>query len=95
MPDVHDPRLEALADISEGQRVELDEHPVLRGGGEPFSLIMSTVREVPEGHVLRLRAMFRPVPFLDAMRARGRTHWVEHGEDDDWIVWFYRTRDAA
>ncbi len=95
MPDIHEPRPEALAAITEAECVELDVRPVLRDGGEPFSLIMSTVREVPEGHVLRLRATFKPVPLFGVMRARGWRHWVEHGEGDDWIVWFYRTDDAT
>jgi hypothetical protein len=94
MPDVHEPRPEALADITEDERVELDVRPVLRDAGEPFSLIMGTVREVPEGHVLRLRATFKPVPLFGVMRARGWRHWIEYGEGDDWVVWFYRTKDV-
>ncbi len=93
MPDVHEPRPEALAEITEAERVELDVRPTLRDGGEPFSLIMETAGRVPEGHVLRLRATFKPVPLFGVMRARGWKHWVEHGEGDDWVVWFYRTRD--
>lgn len=27
------------------------------------------------------------------MRARGWKHWVEAGDGDDWVVWFYRTSD--
>ena len=95
MPDVHEARPEALAGITEAERVELDVRPVLREGGEPFSLIMSTAAQVPEGHVLRLRATFKPVPLFGVMRTRGWKHWTERGEGDDWIVWFYRTRDFS
>ncbi len=93
MPDVSEPRPEPLAAITEAERVELDVRPILRDGGEPFSVIMKAVGEVPPGHVLRLRATFKPLPLYGVMRARGWKHWVEHGEGDDWIVWFYRTKD--
>lgn len=83
-----------LAGLTENERVDLDVRPILREGGEPFSLIMETAGRVPEGHALRLRATFKPVPLLGVMRAKGWKHWIEHGEGDDWIVWFYRARDA-
>lgn len=95
MPDAPAARPEALAGITEAERVELDVRPILREGGEPFSLIMETAASVPEGHVLRLRATFRPVPLFGVMRARGWKHWVEHGEGEDWIVWFFRAADFA
>lgn len=87
------PRPASLAGVTERERVELDVRPVLRDGGEPFSLIMETVGRVPDGHVLRLRATFKPVPLFGVMRVRGWKYWIEYGEGDDWIVWFYRTRD--
>lgn len=86
-------RPEVLQSITEDECVELDVRPILREGGEPFGQIMSTLGEVPEGHVLRLRATFKPTPLFGVMRAKGWKHWIERGEGDDWIVWFYRARD--
>ena len=80
-----------LARVSETDCVDLDVRPILRGGGEPFSLIMETAASVPAGHVLRLRATFKPVPLFAVMRVRGWSHWVERGDGDDWTVWFYRS----
>lgn len=86
-------RPEVLQSITADERVELDVRPILREGGEPFGKIMSTLGDVPEGQVLRLRATFKPTPLFGVMRARGWKHWIERGGGDDWIVWFYRTRD--
>lgn len=60
-PDVRRPA--PLAGVTERERVDLDVRPILREGGEPFSLIMETAGRVPAGHVLRLRATFKPAPF--------------------------------
>lgn len=92
MPDIADPRPAALSDDA---CVELDVRPILRDGGEPFSLIMETAGRVPDGHALRLRATFKPTPLFGVMRMRGWKHWIERGEGDDWIVWFYRSRDLS
>ncbi len=88
--DVREAMPDALAGLTEAERVDLDVRPILRDGGEPFSVIMKAVGAVPAGHALRLRATFRPVPLYAVMRVRGWKHWVERGEGDDWIVWFYR-----
>jgi len=79
-----------LAGLSEDRFVELDVRPILRSGGEPFSLIMETAGRVPPGHVLRLRATFKPVPLFGVMRLQGWAHWIARGEGDDWEIWFYR-----
>ena len=86
MPGIQEPRPGAPADITGAERVELDVRPILLDGGEPFSVIMAAVGNVPVGHVLRLRATFKPVPLFGVMRARGWRQWVEHGAGDDWIV---------
>jgi uncharacterized protein (DUF2249 family) len=72
--------------------VQLDVRPILRGGGEPFSVIMEAVGRAGTDGALRLRATFEPKPLFRVLGAQGFRHWVEHGEGDDWIVWFYRER---
>jgi hypothetical protein len=80
----------ALSTISEDAVVDLDVRPILRDGGEPFSQIMDAAATVPGDGALRLRATFKPTPLFGVMRMRGFKHWIEHGEGDDWIIWFYR-----
>lgn len=82
-----------LATLPASHFVELDVRPILRNGGEPFTLIMETASHVPAGHVLRLRATFKPVPLLGVMRVKGWAHWIAHGEGEDWEIWFYRLDD--
>ncbi|HEX6939506.1 MAG TPA: DUF2249 domain-containing protein [Longimicrobiales bacterium] len=73
-----------------GERiVDLDVREDLRQGREPFSRIMAARRSLPEGGVLRLRAIFEPVPLYAVMAKQGFAHWTERLAEDDWRVWFY------
>jgi len=86
-------RPELLESVTEEELVDLDVRPILRDGGEPFGKIMSTLQEVSEGHVLRLRATFKPTPLFGVLGAKGWSYWIEKGEGEDWIVWFYQAED--
>jgi uncharacterized protein (DUF2249 family) len=69
--------------------LDLDVRDDLRQGREPFSRIMAAKRSLPEGGVLRLRAIFEPVPLYAVMARQGFEHWTEKLGEDDWRVWFY------
>lgn len=86
-------RPEILQPVGEEDIVELDVRPILQDGGEPLDKIMSTIQEVRDGQVLRLRATFKPTPLFGVLGAKGWSHWIERGEGEDWIIWFYRAGD--
>jgi uncharacterized protein (DUF2249 family) len=75
--------------------VDLDVREDLRNGREPFSRIMAATHALAEGHVLRLRAIFEPVPLYHVMGKQGFAHWTERLAADDWRVSFYRMTEAA
>ncbi len=85
----------ALAAIPAELIVDLDVRPDLRRGEEPFSKIMAARREVPPGGVLRLCAIFEPVPLYAVLGKQGFEHWTEKFADDDWRVWFYSPATAS
>lgn len=95
MPDTETVLQETLANLPEEKVVELDVRPILRDGGEPFSLIMKTIETVPAGGVFRLRATFKPVPLFGVLKMKGWDHWIVSGAGDDWQIWFYRRKDFA
>lgn len=76
---------------------QLDVRPILKSGGEPFSVIMQAIGNTPADGALKLRATFKPTPLFHALGAKGWRHWIESGEGDDWTVWFYqgRSEEAA
>lgn len=80
----------AIDSVPADRIVDLDVREDLRKGIEPFSRIMQEQARVPAGGVLRLRAIFDPVPLYMVLGKQGFSHWTERLADDDWQVWFYR-----
>lgn len=95
MPSIHSDAPSTLLSIPPDRVVDLDVREDLRNGQEPFSRIMAARREVPPGGVLRLRAIFEPVPLYAVMAKQGFDHWTEELAADDWRVWFYPAQAEA
>ena len=74
--------------------VDLDLRDDMRAGREPFSAIMTAVRELEHDQVLRLRTIFEPVPLFAVMAKRGFLHESRREAPDDWSVWFWRGAPA-
>jgi uncharacterized protein (DUF2249 family) len=85
----------ALEGVAEDKLFDLDVREDLRSGREPFSRIMEARRSLPEGGVLRLRAIFEPVPLYGVFLKQGFDHWTERLGDDDWRIWFYPAPEEA
>ena len=83
-----------LAGVPDERITDLDVRDALRRGEEPFSRIMAARKALPDGHVLRLRAIFEPAPLYAVMGKQGFLHWTETFAPDDWRVWFYRADEA-
>ncbi len=80
-----------LASITADDIIDVDVREDLRQGREPFSRIMAARASVLPGQVLRLRAIFEPVPLYYVLGKQGFEHWTQKLADDDWQVWFYRS----
>lgn len=68
--------------------VDVDVRPILRAGGEPFSVIMSALDRLAPGQGLRLYAPFRPVPLFGVMAERGFVHSERALDAGEWEVRF-------
>lgn len=67
---------------------DLDVRPILRDGGEPFSVIMEAVAALAPGQCLRLLASFKPVPLFQVLGARGFEPSAREIGGGDWEVLF-------
>lgn len=71
----------------------LDVRPVLDAGGDPFALILKTVKAMDPKHALHLLAGFEPVPLYSVMASLGRAaHTERSGNMIE--VWFYTSAAA-
>lgn len=85
---------EAVKSIPDESINKLDVRAILQAGGEPFSEIMTAIKNTDAKGALRLRATFEPKPLFKVLGAQGWSHWVEYGFDDDWVIWFYQNAEA-
>lgn len=68
--------------------LDVDVRPILRAGGEPFSMIMAAVASVHPGQGIRLYAPFKPVPLFDVMAGKGFAHSEIEIGGGEWQVLF-------
>lgn len=68
--------------------IDVDVRPILRAGGEPFSVIMATLERLEPGQGLRLFATFKPIPLFAVMAGKGFTHSEQALDDGEWEVLF-------
>jgi uncharacterized protein (DUF2249 family) len=68
--------------------IDVDVRPVLRAGGEPFSLIMAALDRLEPGQGLRLFATFKPIPLFGVMADRGFVHSEIALDGGEWEVLF-------
>ncbi|ANW00376.1 DUF2249 domain-containing protein [Bradyrhizobium icense] len=68
--------------------IDVDVRPILRAGGEPFSLIMAALDRLEPGQGLRLYAPFKPVPLFAVMADKGFAHSAQALDAGEWEVLF-------
>jgi TusA-related sulfurtransferase len=68
---------------------ELDVRPLLEGGGEPFSQIMSTVESLGPHEGLKLIAPFEPRPLFSVMERKGYLNEVVELDGGSFEVRFF------
>ena len=68
--------------------IDVDVRPILRAGGEPFSVIMAALERLAPGQGLRLYATFKPIPLFAVLANKGFTHSEQALDDGEWQVLF-------
>lgn len=70
------------------QYADVDVRPILRAGGEPFSVIMAALEGLEPGQGLRLLATFKPIPLFAVMEKKGFSHSEQPLDAGEWEVLF-------
>ena len=68
--------------------IDVDVRPVLRSGGEPFSVIMAALQGLEPGQGMRLYATFKPLPLFAVMAEKGFAHSEREIDGGQWEVLF-------
>jgi uncharacterized protein (DUF2249 family) len=77
------------------QYVDVDVRPILRSGGEPFSVIMSALEHLEPEQGLRLFATFKPIPLFAVMANKGFSHSEQELDGGEWEVLFTPARATS
>jgi uncharacterized protein (DUF2249 family) len=72
--------------------IDVDVRPILRAGGEPFSVIMAALERLEPGQGLRLYATFKPVPLFAVMSDRGFAYSAQALAGGEWEILFSPAR---
>lgn len=75
--------------------IDVDVRPILRSGGEPFSVIMAALQSLEPGQGLRLYATFRPLPLFAVMADKGFAHSEQALDGGEWEVLFTPVEAAS
>jgi uncharacterized protein (DUF2249 family) len=68
--------------------IDVDVRPILRAGGEPFSVIMAALERLEPGQGMRLYATFKPIPLFAVMADKGFSHAENALGGGEWEVLF-------
>jgi uncharacterized protein (DUF2249 family) len=68
--------------------IDVDVRPILRSGGEPFSVIMAALGRLERGQGVRLYATFKPIPLFAVMTEKGFAHSARELDGGEWEVLF-------
>ena len=75
--------------------IDVDVRPILRAGGEPFSVIMAALERLEPGQGLRLYATFKPIPLFAVMADKGFAHSARALDAGEWEVLFTPVRNGT
>ena len=74
--------------------IDVDVRPILRAGGEPFTIIMAALERLEPGQGVRLTATFKPVPLFAVMADKGFSHSERPLDGGEWEVLFTPAAEA-
>lgn len=85
---------EFIKNIDSANVVELDVRPIINGDGDPLSLIIKTVKDLPKGAVLKIINNFEPTPLISLLGKKGFKSYINHIDAETVHAYFYKTDDS-
>lgn len=79
-----------LQSLKKEQIVTLDVRPVLEKGNDPLKEILSAIKKLKPGDVLRIINTFEPTPLIVMLKEKGFQSWSDLISSQLVETWFYR-----
>ena len=74
---IQQPLPDFLKNAKKENITQLDVRPVIKNGKDPFNLIINTVKQLPQGGILKLINSFEPAPLIPILTRQGFDSYVE------------------
>lgn len=69
---------------------DLDVRRIIDEGGDPLSLIINSVKELPEGTVLKIINSFEPTPLVKVLGKKGFVNFMHQVDEQTVHAYFYK-----
>ncbi len=79
--------------LDKNKLTELDVRPIIEADGDPLSLILKSVKELPAGNVLKVINSFEPTPLISMLGSKGFKSYIKNIDADTVHAYFYKTSD--
>ncbi len=95
VPDINGEEVlpDFIKNMDKSKLVELDVRPIINGDGDPLSLIIKTVKDLPAGNVLKIINSFEPTPLISMLGKKGFKSYIKNIDSNTVHAYFYKTAD--
>jgi len=83
-----------VKNASDQNTIELDVRPVLEAGNDPFNLILSKIKSMHAGQVLKLVNSFEPIPLIQLLGKQGFETYSETISENLVNTYFFKSTPA-
>jgi uncharacterized protein (DUF2249 family) len=85
------PKLPAFfSSVKPGEIVDFDVRPIIEAGNDPLSTIVTKVKSIPKGGVLKIINSFEPTPLIVLLQKQGFESFVDNVDDQVVETYFYK-----
>lgn len=94
--NIEKPKLPAFFNsIKPDQIIDFDVRSIIEEGKDPLTSIVSKVKSIPKGGVLKIINSFEPTPLITLLGKQGFESFVDRVEDQLVETYFYKKNDGA
>lgn len=81
---------EFFKNLREKNIIELNVIPIIETGKDPLTVILSKVKEVQKGDVLKIINSFVPIPLIELLKKKGFESYVEEINENMCFTYFHK-----
>jgi len=69
---------------------KIDISDMLNAGEQPVYEVLSAIKQLKKGEILKINAPFIPAPLIDKVSGLGYDYWISEVAEDEYLVYFIK-----